>query len=399
MTIFRMWAIGLAILACAAVSRAENVASPTIADRQMSVLRAIGAARFDLVQAVHKALGGETAGARAVEAKLVMRGARPVFKLELLVGGELKEVDLDGIDGKVIGSNIETGTEHGEAEMVEIVQRANVSLVEAIRTAIGEIGGGTAVKAQFQSHNGKPACVVDLMAEGFCGSAVVDPATGKLIRKLETECAAALWIFDREKVGAVPPGWRIVETNPGGGLARWKVVADPAGTEQEQVFALAETSNTGGTYNLAIAEKPVFRDVDLEARVRAVSGQEDQGGGPIWRCKDKGNYYICRFNPLESNFRVYCVRDSKRKQLQSADIEAKANRWYALRVRMVGPKIECYVDGKKLLDVEDRTFTEAGKIGLWTKADAATMFDDLAVKAVIDAKPASKPATGRGNGQ
>lgn len=66
---------------------------------------------------------------------------------------------------------------------------------------------------------------------------------------------------------------------------------------------------------------------------------------------------------------------------------------------MVGPKIECYVDGKKLLDVEDRTFTEAGKIGLWTKADAATMFDDLAVKAVIDAKPASNPATGRGNGR
>jgi hypothetical protein len=351
---------------------------------------------------VRKVLADEPSGTRAVEAKLVMRGDRPILKLEVLIGEKLKEIDLDGIDGKVISTSVETGTGHGEAQMAEIARKAGVSLIEAIEAieaAIKESKAGAAVKAQFQLDKGKPACVIDLMNGPTCGSAVVDPATGGVVRMAEMQSPAALWVFDRDKVGAVPPGWRIAETNPANGLAKWKVVADPAGAEKGQVFALAETSNTKRTYNLAIAEKPVFKDLDLEVRMRAISGKEDQGGGPIWRCKDEKNYYVCRLNPLENNFRVYYVQDSKRTQLQSADIGIKANQWYTLRVRMVGPKIECYVDGKKLLEAEDTTFTEMGKVGLWTKADAATMFDDLAVKAILDGKPASRPASGQGSGQ
>ena len=123
-----------------------------------------------------------------------------------------------------------------------------------------------------------------------------------------------------------------------------------------------------------------YRDVNVRTRSRPISGEEDQGGGVIWRCRDENNYYICRINPLESNFRVYKVVDGRRKKLQSAHLETHPGKWYVVRAKMVDDHITCYVDGKKLLDVHDDTFTDAGMVGLWTKADASSSFDNVAVQ-------------------
>jgi hypothetical protein len=113
---------------------------------------------------------------------------------------------------------------------------------------------------------------------------------------------------------------------------------------------------------------------------KANKGDKDQGGGIVWRYQDANNYYIARMNPLEDNFRVYKVVAGKRaKEFQNAEVKVKAGEWHTLKVRMVGDHIQCYLDGKKYLDVKDSTFARAGKIGLWTKADAQTHFDDLKV--------------------
>ncbi|MBI2298612.1 MAG: hypothetical protein HYU66_06615 [Armatimonadetes bacterium] len=125
-----------------------------------------------------------------------------------------------------------------------------------------------------------------------------------------------------------------------------------------------------------MARDASFRDVVIELQFKAVAGQEDQGGGPMWRYQDKGYYYIARYNPLENNYRVYKVVKGRRIQLQSADIPASPG-WHKLKVVMVGDHIECYYDGKRALDVKDATFAQAGRVGLWTKADAQTHFDDL----------------------
>jgi len=53
--------------------------------------------------------------------------------------------------------------------------------------------------------------------------------------------------------------------------------------------------------------------------------------------------------------------------------------WSTLRVAAKGNLFGVYVNGKKLFEVEDLTFTGAGKVGLWTKADSYTLFDDLTV--------------------
>ena len=180
--------------------------------------------------------------------------------------------------------------------------------------------------------------------------------------------------------GPTVADWRIAETNPSRGLARWEIVNDTTAPEGANVLALTASENFGQTFNLAIAEGTRFGDFDLVVDVKAVSGSEDQGGGPIWRCRDANNYYICRFNPLESNYRVYRVKDGRRKQLASTRIETQPDRWYRVRVTMVGNRIRCYLDGQLHLEVCDDTFPDPGQVGVWTKADAVTSFASFAVR-------------------
>lgn len=193
-----------------------------------------------------------------------------------------------------------------------------------------------------------------------------------------------VWDFEADEVGTLPGTWRIGQTNPTEALARWEIVRDPTAPSQPHVLALTRTRNYNGTYNLAIAENTSFEDIDLTVKVKAVSGEEDQGGGPIWRCKDENNYYICRFNPLEGNYRVYKVVNGRRKQLDSVKVETQADRWYAIRITMVNDRIVCYLDRKKLLHANDDAIRGAGHVGLWTKADAVTSFDDLTVRPMQD---------------
>ena len=197
-----------------------------------------------------------------------------------------------------------------------------------------------------------------------------------------------MWGFEGASAGVLPKGWDIAASNPTAVTATWQVLTDRTAPSPSNVFALTESKNYDGTYNLAMANDTRYEDLELTVRVKAVGGTEDQGGGPIWRCQDRNNYYIARLNPLEGNFRVYVVHKGKRRQLDHAAVALSADRWYEIKVRMVGRRIECSLDGQSLLQATDDTITRAGKIGLWTKADAVTSFDDL----VVQALPASPPS-------
>jgi hypothetical protein len=213
-----------------------------------------------------------------------------------------------------------------------------------------------------------------IMSAGALGCATTQRARPSL--------REAQWTFDEQKSRQGATGWKIAATNPTAALATWQVVNDPAAPSPPDVFALTRTDNYDGTFNLAIADGATFRDLELSVKVKAVAGKEDQGGGPIWRCQDENNYYICRLNPLEANFRVYVVANGKRRQLDSVKLELSADRWYEIHVRMVGNQITCYLDGEQKLTATDDTITIAGRVGLWTKADAVTSFDDVRVRAV-----------------
>lgn len=184
------------------------------------------------------------------------------------------------------------------------------------------------------------------------------------------EAKERVWTFDGDKPGELAKGF----TND---VGQWQVVADDTAPSKPHAFAQLAKSEKQ-VYNLALITDTSYKNLDLAVKLRAVAGEVDQGGGVVWRAKDAKNYYICRYNPLEENFRVYKVEDGKRKELGSANVPPTPG-WHTLRVVMTGDKIECYLDGKKDLEATDATFPGPGRIGLWTKADAQTHFDDLTV--------------------
>jgi hypothetical protein len=191
----------------------------------------------------------------------------------------------------------------------------------------------------------------------------------------ETNVNQVIYDFENDETGSQPKGWEITETASKDKLATWSVVKESG----EKAFAITKTLNTKRTYNLAIAPKPVLKDVDIRLMVKSGTGKEDQGGGPIWRCKDKDNYYIARWNPLETNYRVYYVKDGKRKQIATAKAYLDTSKWHEIRIIMKDNKITAFLNGVQSMVVEDDTFAEAGKVGLWTKADAATAFDKFQI--------------------
>jgi len=187
--------------------------------------------------------------------------------------------------------------------------------------------------------------------------------------------------FEAVQTGKIPAGWIIEATNQKGDLATWQVTEDKTAPSGQKVLALTRTNHTfGGTFNLCWTRDISFLNGEIKVMFKANQGIEDQGGGVIWRAKDKNNYYISRYNPLENNFRIYYVKDGARRMLASARIKLPAGKWYELKIIQNGTKITGFLNGKKLLEVEDSTFKNAGGTGLWVKADGITSFDDFEIK-------------------
>lgn len=176
--------------------------------------------------------------------------------------------------------------------------------------------------------------------------------------------------FDAYSVGEIPKDF----SNESG---EWKVAPDPTAPSRPHVLAQIAKSS-GSTFNLTLLQSDDYEDVDISVAMKAVAGSEDRGGGLAWRAKDAKNYCIVRYNPLEDNYRLYKVENGKRKQMESADIK-HSDGWHNLRVLMKGDRIECYYDGRKYIETTDATFKGPGKVGLWTKADAQSYFDDFSI--------------------
>jgi hypothetical protein len=184
-------------------------------------------------------------------------------------------------------------------------------------------------------------------------------------------------MLSKADLGKLPAGWEAAQTGEGKGSV-WKVVADDSAPSKSGL-ALAQTA-AGPTsmFNLCVASKGRFGpSVNLSVSMKAVEGKEDQGGGVVWLYQDANNYYITRYNPLEDNFRVYKVVAGKRTQLSTIENIAKTPGWHTIHVMHVGSSIICMLDDKHRLNVTDDTFQKPGLVGLWTKADAQTHFDQF----------------------
>ncbi len=186
--------------------------------------------------------------------------------------------------------------------------------------------------------------------------------------------------FESVAPGEIPQGWKTEATNQRGPLATWQVRQEKDAPSGKKVLALTKTNHTSGSsFNLCWTDNVSFLNGTISVMIKANEGEEDQGGGVIWRARDKSNYYIARYNPLEDNFRIYYVKDGDRRMLASARIHIPAHRWFELKITTQGNIIKGYLDGKKYLEVKDDTFKNAGGVGLWVKADGKTSFDDFSI--------------------
>jgi hypothetical protein len=176
-----------------------------------------------------------------------------------------------------------------------------------------------------------------------------------------------VWNFDDDKLGEIAKGFK-------GFVGNWVVQKTDDG------HVLAQTAlNPNSTFNIALIENTSAENVDIYVKMKAIGGDIDRGGGLIWRAQDNKNYFLARYNPLEDNYRLYKVVDGKRTLLKNADI-SHSEGWHTLRVTMTGDSITCYYDETKYLEHKDDSPSKAGMVGLWTKADAQSQFDELSLK-------------------
>ena len=182
------------------------------------------------------------------------------------------------------------------------------------------------------------------------------------------------WHFDEDRLEQLPPKFAIGTFVDGRPAGDWKVIATPKALSSPNVFAQFRAKGAG--YNVVLIDEAQAANLDLSVSFLPISGKTDMGGGLIWRAADDRNYYLIRANPLEQNIRLYHVVKGIRKMLKNYDEIIDIKMWHRLDVVNQGCRIQIFYDEKPIFDFCDDTFT-VGRIGLWTKSDAVTYFDDL----------------------
>ena len=182
--------------------------------------------------------------------------------------------------------------------------------------------------------------------------------------------------FDQDAPGTAPSGWRAGVTGRGSPI--WLVEADAGAPSKPNVLK----QSGSGTFPWCVRPDVQLTDGHVEVKFKAIAGREDQAGGLVWRWKDGDNYYVARANALENNVSLYYTQNGRRNTLKYVDAPVPRNAWHTLRVEYSAKKIRVIFDGKPYIEMEDDHIAGAGAVGVWTKADSVTLFDDFSYGAV-----------------
>jgi len=184
--------------------------------------------------------------------------------------------------------------------------------------------------------------------------------------------------FESDAVGAAPPGFEYARTG-GGAEGKW-IVRIEKGAGKNHVLVQESADPTDYRFPVAVLKDGAYKDVTLSVRARPLSGQVDQGFGLVWRYRDANNYYITRCNADEDNCTIYHTVKGSRRAFLNQNVKVAKNTWHTLKLEATGDHFVVWYDGNKVLDAKDETFKEAGRVGLWTKADSVIEFDDFTVE-------------------
>jgi hypothetical protein len=190
--------------------------------------------------------------------------------------------------------------------------------------------------------------------------------------------SAKTWDFQGDAVQAAPAGFSFVRTGHGR-EGKWLVVQDTTAPSGDHVLAQLDQDDTDDRFPVAVADRPVLKDLRLEVRCKLLSGKTDEACGLVFRYRDADNYYVARANALEDNVNLYHVVKGRRRQIKGWSGKVPARAWHALAIEARGDRLSVFWEGQPIIDTTDDTFKDAGKVGVWTKADSVTYFDALTV--------------------
>src|ERR1700712_341872 len=185
--------------------------------------------------------------------------------------------------------------------------------------------------------------------------------------------------FESTRIGVAPEGWTATLT--GSGNPKWTVESDEIAPSKSKILRQSGRA----TFPLLLKNDTSIKDGFIEMKFKAIAGSQDRAAGVVWRAKDANNYYVARANALEDNFVLYKTVNGSRSPLDivgrkggyGVSVPVPANIWHSLRIDFKGTRFTASFNGKQMFEVDDSTFTDAGKVGLWTKADSVTLFDEM----------------------
>jgi hypothetical protein len=192
------------------------------------------------------------------------------------------------------------------------------------------------------------------------------------------QTGATMIPIEKMAVGAPPADFEFGRTGQGA-AGQWVVVEDSTATASRAIEQ-SSTDRTDFRFPLAIYQPVTARNVEVTLRFKPLAGKVDRAGGIAVRLTSPNDYYLVRANALEDNVRFYRVVKGAREQLEGANVKVTPNEWHQLGLRVEGERFSITFDGKPLFTATDRTFTGAGKVALWTKADSVTRFDRIEIK-------------------
>jgi hypothetical protein len=219
----------------------------------------------------------------------------------------------------------------------------------------------------------------DMKLTTMCGLVVLAWAFAAGAAEPQDGAQPASFSFDKDAPGKKPPGFVLARTKNLGKPGKWVVEAQKDAPSGGQALGQIDNDDTNARYPVAVTTAAFPSDVKVSVKCKAVSGDTDQACGLVFRYKDENNYYITRSNVLEENVRLYHVKDGKRTQFASWDGKVPGKVWNELTAEAKGDTFRVYFNGQKVIEAKDSTFSAGGKVGLWTKADSVTYFDDLTV--------------------
>ena len=189
--------------------------------------------------------------------------------------------------------------------------------------------------------------------------------------------------FELDAVGSLPAGFSFAKSESGK-PGRWTVRSVDDAPSGRNVLVQSDADRSEDRFLMAVADRPKLRDVRVSVRCKPIAGNVDQACGIVFRYQSATDYYLARSNALEGNVRLYHVRSGQRRQLANWEGQIRTGVWQELAAEIVANRIRIFFDGEEVISKSDRTFYEAGAVGLWVKADSVSAFDELNI-----ASPAS----------